>query len=295
MLKYLFLLTRPINMFLCFVSVICGGILGDKPLVLLRDCFTALLKGELPLWSVRVLFGAFSASLILGAGNVFNDVCDVKCDRINAPYRPIPSGRVSQKSAIWFAFILVCLGFLLSPQLGKQGMIIALSAIVFLFLYDTKLKGIPLLGNLVVAGLSGLTFIYGGIAGDSVKESLLPAGFSILLHLGREFIKSSHDIRGDKRAGLTTVSTVWGVKVAVLLSTIVFLLLIVAVGIPYIIGFFGNVYFIIIVFGIIPILIGSIFISLLSPTEKNLSGISTALKWAMPIGIIAVLAGFQGW
>ena len=136
MLKYFFLLTRPINMFLCFVSVICGGILGDKPLLLMREFFTTLLTGELPSWSLRVLFGALSASLILGAGNVFNDVCDVKCDRINAPYRPLPSGRVSQPSATWFSFILACLGFLLSLQLGEQGIIIALIAIVLLFLYD---------------------------------------------------------------------------------------------------------------------------------------------------------------
>ena len=58
---------------------------------------------------------------------------------------------------------------------------------------------------------------------------------------------------------------------------------------------FGMAYGIIIGFGVLPVIIYSVIVSLKHPSEKQLFKVSHMLKIAMPVGIIGVLAGFQGW
>lgn len=294
-LKGFIQLTRPVNTIICALSVFCGGIIGGKPLDYVNEFVAGIRYGEIPLWTARVCFAALSASFILAAGNAFNDVRDLSCDRINAPKRPIPSGTVSTYSATIFAVILASAGIALSIPLGLPGITIALFAVVMLAAYDMKLKSVPLLGNTVVACLGGLAFIYGGIAGGSGLRSLLLAVFATLLHLGRELIKDSCDIQGDSSAGIKTAATKWGAFFTCRLAALVLVILGAATAIPLISGYFGLVYITIIVMGVWPALIYSIIVSLKSPSAINLSTAASVLKIAMPVGVAAVLAGFQGW
>ena len=294
-LKGFIQLTRPVNTIICALSVFCGGIIGGKPLDYVNEFVADIIYGEIPLWTARVCFAALSASFILAAGNAFNDVCDLSCDRINAPKRPIPSGTVSTYAATVFAVILASAGIALSIPLGLPGITIALFAVVMLTAYDMKLKSVPLLGNTVVACLGGLAFIYGGIAGGSGLRSLLLAFFATLLHLGRELIKDSCDIQGDSIAGIRTAATKWGAFFTCRLAALVLVILAAATALPSISGYFGLVYITIIVMGVWPALIYSIIVSLKSPSAINLSTAASVLKIAMPVGIAAVLAGFQGW
>ncbi len=270
-LKGFIQLTRPVNTIICALSVFCGGIIGGKPLDYVNEFATGFRYGEMPLWAVRVCFAALSASFILAAGNAFNDVRDLPCDRINAPKRPIPSGMVSTYAATIFAVILASAGIVLSIPLGLPGITIALFAVVMLAAYDIKLKSVPLLGNTVVACLGGLAFIYGGIAGGSGSRSLLLAVFATLLHLGRELIKDSSDIQGDSIAGIKTAATTWGASFTCRLAALVLVVLAAATAIPLISGYFGLVYITIIVMGVWPALIYSIIISLKSTSAINLS------------------------
>lgn len=51
--------------------------------------------------------------MVSGAGNAINDYFDIKIDSINRPERPIPSGRVKAKEALYFSYLLFTLGTLL--------------------------------------------------------------------------------------------------------------------------------------------------------------------------------------
>ena len=288
-------LARPVNTLICALSVLCGSIIGGKPLDYLDEAVASIGCGELPGWTVRVVFAALSASLILAAGNTFNDVCDLSCDRINAPERPIPAGIVSPREASVFALILASIGISLSFPLGTTGVFVALGAVVMLAAYDMKLKGVPLAGNIVVACLGGLAFIYGGIAGGGVVQSLIPAVFAALFHLGRELTKDAADRDGDSAAGLRTAATVWGVPLTCRLAAAVLTVLAIFTVLPVITGYFGTVYCLIILFGVWPALIYSVTLSLKDDSVKSLVTASRILKADMPIGIVAVLAGFQGW
>ncbi len=289
-------ITRPGNALLCALTVFCGGLLGDKPFTLLGGAIHSLIQGEgIPSWMMRVLFASLSAALVLAAGNVFNDVRDVRADRVNTPHRPIPSGLLSSHVATLYAAGLALAGLLLAIPLGIKGMAVALAAILLLVLYDVKLKGVPLAGNLLVALLGGLAFLYGGIASGAVMPALIPAVFSTLFHLGREIIKDAADVRGDTQAGIVTVATLRGAHTAAAISALSFFLLAIAAALPAAYGKFGLGYLLIIALGVWPVLAYATASSLIHPYEDNLRKISRLLKFDMPVGVMAIVAGFQGW
>jgi len=64
---------------------------------------------------------------------------------------------------------------------------------------------------------------------------------------------------------------------------------------PFIAGRFGVGYLVIIVAGVLPPVVFSIAVALKMSCKLSLRRASAALKAAMPVGIAAVLAGFQGW
>ena len=295
--KGLVRLVRPVNALICGLSVICGGVLGGKPFERFGEIFSLVFSLQnitLQSWELRTLSSAVSASLILAAGNAFNDVRDMQCDTINAPDRPIPSGAVTTACATFFAMILAFAGLIFSLPLGIPGVTVAFCAVVILAAYDIKLKGIPLAGNIAVAGLGGLAFVYGGIAGSSVERALLPGVFAVLFHLGRELIKDAADVQGDLSTGIQTAATARGKESACLIASTVLMVLAVISVVPFTFGFFGFAYFLVIVLGVWPVLLYASISSLRDPSEKNLRSISSLLKMDMPVGIIAILVGFQG-
>ena len=285
---------RPMNVLVCALSVFSGGLLAEKPFERLCDFFPSIETG-IDSWAARLLFASVSASLILAAGNVFNDVCDLDTDRINTPHRPLPAKILTKTEAVVFAVLLALVGLFLATPLGVIETVIALSCVFILIFYDLTLKRIPLAGNLAVAFLGGLAFIYGGIAGFSPLQSIVPALFAFLFHLGRELVKDTADISGDSLSGIRTAATVWGAGTALVLSGIVFAALAVFMLLPAFILWFGRGYLAIIVIGVWPVLIRVVVSSLRNPSPDNLQRLARLLKLDMPIGIIAVLAGFQGW
>ncbi len=291
-LKGLILLTRPVNAVICGLSVFCGAIIGD-PISRIEGFFAVSQSGcpaDMQFTRIQIISAVLSASLILAAGNVFNDVRDVATDRINMPHRPIPSGMVSATAASVFAAILAIAGLMLSIPLGTSGIAVAVFAVVVLAAYDIRLKSVPLAGNIAVSMLAGLAFIYGGIAGDAMERSAIPAIFAFLFHLGRELIKDAADSAGDRAAGLRTASTVWGEQTACRLAAFVLLMLAILTAAPY---DFDFGYFLIIAVGVWPVLLYASISAVRNPSETNLRRISTILKLDMPVGIAAVIVGFM--
>lgn len=292
----LYRITRPGNVLVCALSVFCGGLIGGKPLNLLEDAVRSLLAGGgMPGWCVRVIFASLSAALILAAGNVFNDVRDLRADRVNTPGRPLPSGLITPRTASIFAGSLAFAGLLLSLPLGFTGLAVAFSASALLAVYDMKLKGVPLAGNILVALLGGIAFLYGGLAGGAMIPALIPAIFATLFHLGREIIKDAADLRGDRAAGIRTIATEYGARPSAAIAAGVFFLLAIASIFPAACGRFGFGYLSIIALGVWPVLAYVTASSLIHPAEEHLRRMALILKIDMPVGVLAVLAGFQGW
>lgn len=137
--------------------------------------------------SIPIILAMLAVFFEISAGNVINDYFDYKIDMINKPHRPIPSGRISLKTARNYAYLLFALGticgFLIS-YINKNwaAFIIVLIADILLYFYAVKLKSTPLIGNLTVGFMTGLCFAFGGYAINN-PQIIATSWFLGFLHL----------------------------------------------------------------------------------------------------------------
>ena len=107
-----------------------------------------IVTGDGCLGEFLLLLGASSCLYL--SGMVLNDVCDVAVDSVERPGRPIPSGRISERSARIFWFELTAIGLVLTilpiPLLGADAMsfAVAMLLVACIVAYDMKLKRTPL-------------------------------------------------------------------------------------------------------------------------------------------------------
>jgi len=162
-----------------------------------------------------LLFFVFCAVfLITGAGMVINDYYDVEIDKINAPYRPLPSGRIPKKNALFYSLALFTLGLFLSALLNLYCFLLALFNSILEFLYAKKFKRTFLFGNFLVSYFTASTFIFGSFLTFDFKTTWILALLAFLANTGREIFKTIEDIKGDKKMKLETLPIVSGVKAA---------------------------------------------------------------------------------
>ena len=268
-------IVRPPNFLITFFTVIVAAAVSYK--------------GEYS--SVKVLLAAITASLTMSAGNIINDVYDLTGDKINHPGRPLPSGIISVKAAVIYYFILSAVSLVLSLFITNLNFAVNLLAILLLYLYSFKLKRVALGGNLVISILTGLTFIYGGIAVNSFYNSIIPALFAFLINLIREIVKDMEDTEGDIREGIISFPSKYGIKAAKQTIIALTILLIIFTFFPYINENYGNYYIAIILILVIPVLIYFLISLLKNDSQKNLNKLSFILKLDMVFGLIALYIG----
>jgi geranylgeranylglycerol-phosphate geranylgeranyltransferase len=179
-----------------------------------------------------------------------NDLLDLEGDRVNHPDRPLVTGEISVGAARALAVALFVLGVVVAVPVAVEEPLVAVilaAAIVLLLAYEFRFKKVGFAGNLVVAFLTGMVFLYGGAAaGNAVL--LLPFGtMAFLATLSREVIKDMEDVAGDverttlpKRYGLAAAAA-WArgtMAGGILLSMIPlawFVTLVSGVGIIYVV------------------------------------------------------------
>lgn len=183
--------------------------------------------------AVKVFFVVF---LVTGAGNAVNDYFDIEIDRINKPARPIPSGKIALKTALYFSLALFIMGIILAASINMICGAIAFVNSLLLIYYASTLKRTALLGNITVGYLTGSTFLfggavfydYGGINGVFVLFLL-----ATLATIAREIVKDIEDIEGDRKDGARTLPIITGAKKAAVLASFIGLVAVLASPIPY--------------------------------------------------------------
>ena len=103
-------------------------------------------------------FAVVATVLATGGGNAINDYFDREIDAINRPDRPIPRGAVSPRGALLFSGLLFAVAVGLTLLLPLFAVAIALINLVALVAYTELFKGLPGVGNALVAYLTGDRF-----------------------------------------------------------------------------------------------------------------------------------------
>lgn len=272
--NYIFI-TRPVNVVLTFLVVIVGALI--------------CINGDYS--TNKILLAAVAAALTAGAGNIINDIFDKEADKINHPERPIAKGIISTGNAWIEYFILTLLAVAASYLISQTALVVVFLTSVLLYLYSARLKKIPLLGNITVAYLTGLAFIFGGISVNNVRGAFIPAVFAFLINFIRELIKDMDDIDGDTKVGLQTFPKRFGMKAAILLITLLTITLIASTFYPFIKDIYTIEFFVLAMLVVNPILV--YFLKLLYEKDagKNLKKLSNMLKLDMLFGLIAIFLG----
>ena len=268
-------LIRPLNFLITFASVIVAAII----------CLPGYSIG------LNVLLAALSASLVMASGNIINDIYDINIDRVNKPSRPLPSGKISVKKAYILYFVFIASSVFISSLLNEKAIAIVLVSILLLFFYSKYLKRIPLVGNITVAFLTGLVFIFGGVVVENPSAAIVPAVFAFLINLIREIVKDMEDIEGDTKAEVITFPVKFGFQKSKIIILIITISLILYTIYPFITQIYKIEYFVVVMAIVNPILVYCLKILFEDHSVKNMKKKSNLLKLSMVFGLIAIYFG----
>ncbi|MDP8220134.1 MAG: geranylgeranylglycerol-phosphate geranylgeranyltransferase [Candidatus Stygibacter frigidus] len=240
----------------------------------------------------KIISAILSGLLIAAAGYTVNDYYDIEIDRINKPERVLPSGSMKIKSAMIYSIILFLMGIIFSYFTGSVlCLLLAFINSMFLFLYARFFKREFIIGNFLVAYTSASCFIFGGIAGKNIANSLIIAFFAFFYTFLREIVKDLEDIKGDSQAGASTIAVRWEKSKVMNLCLIPVLAIISFTAYLFIWKGLGNSQFILLLFFVIlPLLI---FFRILSTRNrvKIYNQISRLMKLDMLVLLIIFAIG----
>lgn len=255
------------------------------------------------------------ATLFIAVGGyLINDFFDMDIDRINKPGKN-QVGKKYPVATIQLSFwilntIAVVIGFVVAWLAGSPlyGLVFIFTA-GLLWFYSERYQCMPLVGNLVIAFLSTLSFglvwlfdfftlINQPDAFVSVQASfpivnkilLIYLGFAFLTSLLRELVKDIEDVDGDRRYGCNTFPVQYGIK-STKIPGLVFSLTGVALS-SWAQTFFYDAGFMLLFGWFILIDLGFVIITVLlmkADKKSHFSTLSVIIKILMLVGILSMV------
>jgi 4-hydroxybenzoate polyprenyltransferase len=157
--------------------------------------------------------------LTAAAGYVINDYYDIKIDYINKPQRVVIGRLITRRLAIALHTGLNVLALVLAMFVSKNLAIVVLVSSFALWAYANQLKRTLLIGNVLIAALTGLSTLImyfavpTGYFTSTLKQLLLLYSlFAFILSFIREVIKDMEDMDGDARYLCKTLPIVVGIR-----------------------------------------------------------------------------------
>ncbi len=178
--------------------------------------------------------------LYITGGNAINDYVDRDVDAVSHPERPIPSGEISAENGRRFGIACLALACVLSFVMiplthSLASTAIVAAACVMIFAYETRLKQLGLIGNILIAVLTGMSFLLGGAAVGNMQACFVLFCMMSSITLSREIQKDIEDMDGDREKRRTLPMSI-GAKNAGLISAAFCILAIVISLIPIAVG-----------------------------------------------------------
>lgn len=151
-----------------------------------------------PVW-----WAAAAAAMLAIAAYAWNDAGDIAIDLLAHPGRPLPSGRIRVHQVHAAARAAALLGIAASALASAWLAPVSGAVLVLFYFYSPVLKRWGLAGNITVAVLASLPFVYGAVAAGRLGPGLELAAVAAPLHLAREFAKDIDDAPADAIARRT--------------------------------------------------------------------------------------------
>lgn len=283
------LLFRAGNCITGFVGVFLGAILA---------------LGELPTGDNLQITGllALSVYAFMASWNALNDYLDLEIDKVNRPDRPLPSGRISKRTA---AIAIAATGLISFASLFFAGVtanaltddfsewyptvIIWFLALALLLNYEDdrwllglKNRGLP--GNLSISLSVGLVVLYGaaGVFDPFNERAIALFLVGTLYNFAREIIKDVEDMEGDE--GRTSYAMSAGAGKARTLAWVLLLFALIALIAPFSLGIFEQTHLLLVAPAMFTLLTVKKHIVLAEDTAA-----SSLIKRSMTLAMIGIL------
>ncbi len=250
---------------------------------------------KIDFYDIRLLLLFIIIGFFMAAGNIFNDIIDIKTDVIDHPNRPLPRKMITISSAYYLLFVLILIGCIASLFINNMSLIFLYFLIIpLLFLYPLYLKKIPLLGNIVVAFLISSVFIFSEcVVLKSYTILIIPSLLIFGLSLIREIIKDIHDYEGDKQYGVSTLCVLLGRANTILITSILIIIFMVFLLWPYFSGYYDSNYLLSLIILIeIPLVI-VVFLLNKNPNKKTFMQLAVITKYMSFLGLIVLLFSIE--
>jgi 4-hydroxybenzoate polyprenyltransferase len=157
-----------------------------------------------PALAARATIAFVAFSLCASAAYVVNDLVDRERDRAHPTkrLRPIAAGEIGAGAAAAIAAALLAAGVAVAAFVGLPFLALAAAYLAATTLYSLRLKTVPMLDVMILAGLYTVRLFSGAIAiGVPLSEWLLT--FSMFLFLSLALVKRTSELRrhGARTAG----------------------------------------------------------------------------------------------
>lgn len=199
---------RPINLGIIALTIllVCIKYAGSPSAAYWIDVFKLLLP----------------AILTAAGGYVINDMYDIETDMINKPHKAYIPNVWSVRNAKLLYAALNAASLAVSYWLSKDYLVVNACIIGMLYLYAIYLKGVPILGNLLVAMCSAAVvavcvFVIQPVTQIGKFNFFGYIIFAFIISVIREIVKDIQDMAGDEKAGYRTYPIVAGLKGAKIL------------------------------------------------------------------------------
>jgi geranylgeranylglycerol-phosphate geranylgeranyltransferase len=186
--------------------------------------------------SLPMLGLGFACGFFLsGSALIVNDYFDFEVDQVNAPHRPLPSGRLTRLEVMTLGLAAALAGLAAAGAFGWLAFGVSLIVWLMGFLYNWKLKAAGLWGNCIVGASVGMTFILGGmVAGQAWSRTVWLFGLiAFVFDLAEEIAADAMDAEGDLKRGSQSLAIVWGRPLALRAAALLFGLVVVLSFLPY--------------------------------------------------------------
>jgi len=277
-------LIRPINCLMMGLAVLIGELIT----------YFTLLPFE------PSLFGFFTAFTLTGTSMIVNDYWDRDVDSINVPERPIPSGLVSIKEALFFAMALSIIGLVFALITNLACFLVAITSLLISLFYNIKGKQMGLIGNFMVSACIAIPLLYGGFIYKSWNINFDRLGLLLFFDLmiffantGREIVKGIIDVEGDRIRNIKTIAIRYSPRIASIVSILFFFSAIILSVFPWIYKMVSWVYLPIVTFSNSGFIVSSIIL-LKDYSKENVVKVKNMILIWMIIGLLAFAIGGFG-
>ena len=248
------------------------------------------------LFERKLHYLVIATSSIAAFGYWLNDYYDQYRDSINKPNKRAISRLgwpVVTVHLLLFSALALALGYLMNLLFLYS----FAAVLLILWLYNLKLKDVPLLGNIIISGLCFLSiymvsWIYPEI---DIRLLLHFALIAALLTWCRELVKDAEDVKGDSLSGSKTIAVSMGTDFSnkIVYFSILFVISFVAISVYYQSQYFAGTlqylywaYYLL--FVVIPMYNVAVEIRMMKESQ-DYRRLSKILKYVIFTGILSIL------